>query len=271
MLEDHPPSLDYIIIGEGEKVCLAFHGFGQQPETMKYLSEPPEFQYKVISVALHYHGRSPSPDSSVAITPEELAQQIKIILTTENIDRFDLAGFSIGARLALSILPYFAQRIDHIWLFAPDGLPVSKTYRIATGSQVGIMLFKWFLHYAILLRILLWISCAFKLIDKKTAAYFMNELKTRSLRKRIVNTWLLYRKLIPSLEQIYQAQLREHFQISIVAGKYDKVIRGQRCIKTLNAHGVKTQFIEIEHGHNLMSTKAFRKLGEFIQERVEST
>lgn len=269
MPEDQQPSLDYLIIGAGEKVCLSFHGFGQQPEAMKYLSEPPEFHYKVISVALHYHGNSPAPDSKRAIEVDELIKDVELILSKEGVNRFDLSAFSIGARLALCVLPHFAHRIDQVWLFAPDGLPVSKTYRIATGNFLGTATFIWLLRYAILLRLLLWLSSSLKFIDKKTAAYFKNELKTKNLRNRIVNTWLLYRKLIPDLDQIKSSQRDCNYQITLVVGKFDKVISGKRCLKQLNEHEIKFNYIELDHGHNLMSTKAFRKLGEFIQERVE--
>jgi pimeloyl-ACP methyl ester carboxylesterase len=269
MPDEERQSLSYKIIGKGDAVCIAFHGFGQNPDVMKYLSEPPEFEFKVVAVALHYHGTSSSPEPNEALNVSELEAAIHKITNELGIERFHIAGFSIGARLALSLLPAFAHRLDGVWLFAPDGLPVSNAYRFATGNKLGIAMLKWLMHYAILFRILLWGGAAMKLIEKKTAAYFLNELKTKTLRQRIVNTWLLYRNLIPDMAVIAEVQMKFQLSLTLISGKFDKVIIGTRCAKYLVKYHINFRHIEISHGHNLMSTKAFRKIGDLINERVE--
>jgi len=269
-MPDHPDEyhLDHLLIGEGDEICLAFHGFGQEPEVMKYLSEPPEFHFKVISIALHYHGNSSAPDAKKAILSEEFNLQIEKILALYQVKTFYLAGFSIGARLALSILPYFSDRIKGLWLFAPDGLPVSTSYKIATQNVLGNAVFKWLLRYGFALRILLMKGRFFRLIDKKTAAYFQNELKTKVLRNRIFNTWMLYRDLIPDMQAIKTAMDTHLIPLKIISGKYDKVIPPSSISKYLKKNAIPAEIIIIPHGHNLMSSKAFRRLGDFVQERV---
>jgi hypothetical protein len=131
-------SIDYQCFGEGTPVvCL--HGFGLDSN---YFSHLPDFipNHCFIAFDLPFHG-STNWNEGIFCYPEQLRD---IILSCPEIGQkpFILLGYSIGGRLALSILPYFAERITRLVLLAPDGFYVHPAYWFATNTKFGNNLLK---------------------------------------------------------------------------------------------------------------------------------
>jgi pimeloyl-ACP methyl ester carboxylesterase len=219
------PYLHYRTFGSGQQVLIAFHGFGQDSSFFAPLANAFP-QYTIYGIDLFFHGESHWPEPSQPLLRENWQQLIADFLTKQNISRFDLIGFSMGGRIALVTYELFAPQISRMWLLAPDGIKTNAWYRIATRNRLLHSLFRYItaedtniFHYSV--RMLE----KRRLLHPMLAKLAQQQMRTPELRKRVYNTWMLYRYLEPDLKAVSRLAHQYHPQIEIATGKYDRVIR----------------------------------------------
>lgn len=105
--------------GEGPRLLVALHGFGDRARLFAALSEVLAGPYTVVAVDLPFHGQTDWQGRTFG--KEDLLEIIQEILKQEGVARFSLMGFSFGARLAKAMLPELADRLDKLILLSPDG------------------------------------------------------------------------------------------------------------------------------------------------------
>ena len=124
-------ALEYLTFGKGSNIILAFHGFGRKAEDFLLFEKILEEKYTVISFNFFHHGNSSYPNDRIeknTLSVEELNDFFEYFLKEKNISRFSLMGYSMGGKICLSLLEKFANRIDDIFLFAPDGIKINFWY-----------------------------------------------------------------------------------------------------------------------------------------------
>ncbi len=125
----------FLKFGQGEKLLIAIHGFADRARMFavleKYLTE----KYTVIALDLPFHGQTEW--QSDTFSKAEILEIIHQILEKEGKQKFNFMAFSFGARIAQAMLPELAERIEKLYLLAPDGI---KTKGMSAANHTPIWL-----------------------------------------------------------------------------------------------------------------------------------
>ena len=243
-------SIDYQCFGEGTPVvCL--HGFGLDSN---YFSHLPDFipNHCFIAFDLPFHG-STNWNEGIFCYPEQLRD---IILSCPEIGQkpFILLGYSIGGRLALSILPYFAERITRLVLLAPDGFYVHPAYWFATHTKFGNNLLKRVTSNPKRFLELLNFTQSKSLLPKSSLKFTKSVLENNNLRQTLYNAWTGFSRFKPDIEKLIQLINEKRLLVFLVYGKYDSTIKmapGRVFHQKIST----SKWIELETGHQLLHVK----------------
>lgn len=121
-------SLFYEDKGVGQTVVL-LHGFCGSHSYWKYVMDGLTSYYRVIAIDLRGHGQSAISEESFTI--DDMAEDVKLLLDSLEIERATIIGHSLGGYIALS----FAERYDH--LLEGIGLIHSTSYPDSEEGRKG--------------------------------------------------------------------------------------------------------------------------------------
>jgi pimeloyl-ACP methyl ester carboxylesterase len=164
------------VLGSRSRYLLVFHGYGQDSSAFTHLAELLEDAYSLVLMDLAYHGNNAEMQAGYNYNPENASTFIETICQALEVERISLAGYSIGARIAMSISTMCIHRIEELWLFAPDGMPVSGFYKFLTSSIFGNSLFRGFVKRPNLVFGLIQLGQFFRLIKPKAAQFYRYEI-----------------------------------------------------------------------------------------------
>jgi pimeloyl-ACP methyl ester carboxylesterase len=105
--------------GAGEPLVL-LHGLGESSIGWRPVIAELATQYDVIAIDLPGFGRSPALPSRVSASAANLAAAIQHTLDDLGVDRYHVAGYSLGARVAIQLAE--TDRVRSLIAIAPDGL-----------------------------------------------------------------------------------------------------------------------------------------------------
>jgi pimeloyl-ACP methyl ester carboxylesterase len=216
--------LFYDRTGNGPEILLLFHGFGQDRSVFAPLIHQISTRYICYSFDLFFHGEDSDGRYSSPISPAQWNSFLSSFLERENIQRFSLAGFSIGARLVLSAIPHFGPRLDQLYLIAPEGISTNIWYRLATSTALGRYTFrrlvdrpKYFFAAA---------SSAERLgiLPRKVGRFAKKLMDSDQKRQRVWSTWMILSKLQTSRQQFIGTLNQYPVRVIIFLGKRDRII-----------------------------------------------
>lgn len=222
----HLAMLHLTCFGSGPRALLAFHGIGQDGSCFASFAELSiSDEYTVYAVDLPFHGQTPWPfDATQPISKANWKSMIIRLLQENSIERFSVAGFSMGGKFALVTAELFPNRIDELWLLAPDGITVSPWYWLATHTAAGRWLYRLFVvRIRLLSRIgkpLVWL----KLIDRSLLRFAESTLATREARLRVYRSWVTFRHIIPALTVLADSVNHHNVTTRIFLGAFDRVL-----------------------------------------------
>ncbi len=246
--------------GSGKTWLIAFHGYGQHSSLFQHFSEITKDKYSILAIDLAFHGDNAEIKKGFLFDESYAKLWMEAILEKLGQTQVGLIGFSIGGRIVLSLSSWFPQWISEMILLAPDGLPVSKTYRLLTQNRMGNFIFRSFIQSPNFAFGLIKLGVSLKILPKKVGDFYYNEISTLSKRQQLFDTWMAYRKAIPQYSIIQQYMEKRKIAALCILGKTDKVIPFSKTRNTARSklHGI--QLIELEAGHNLLSDKAAKLL-----------
>src|SRR6202012_1075149 len=98
-------NLHYYKFGSGDKIMLCFHGYGMHGKQFKILETTLGDQYTFIGFDLFFHKETKLKDQSLETVKKGISKKAFIDLITEfcgsqNINRFDVIGYSMGTHFA---------------------------------------------------------------------------------------------------------------------------------------------------------------------------
>ncbi len=186
-------SMHYSVYGEGKRVLIAFHGFGQDESAFDKLGEKLVQEFKIYSFDLPFHGKSSSTKSP--LEKSDVKDFFDGFFREEAIERFSLLAFSIGARLAVTLVEQFPNRLESLLLLAPDGIGTHAVFRLATGTALSRNLFSFLTKNSHFLLPLVHFGTRLKMISPKEERMLKGQLNDATRRNRVVQTWLAFRKL----------------------------------------------------------------------------
>lgn len=272
LLTSNQLSLSYYRLGEGKRCLFAFNGFGKTAEELAHLlSETSLPQYFTIyCFDFFFHGKSNYPQSRVeknTITKKEYAQLFKSFMNDEGISKFSLYGYSLGGKLALSLLEQLPEYIDKIFLSAPDGMKKIWWYQ----SVANFAPFKWIYKYYIKNpKWCFWwfdVLKSVKLLHPKAVHFAKTQMATAENRLKIFNVWMVLRNFEPNYDLLKNVGRKNH--INIFVGRYDRVIPAKNAETFINRVNFQHAEIEIiDAGHLLQDPETLKRITEHIIEKL---
>lgn len=242
---------DYLFVrvfGKGKKNLIAFHGYGQTGEVFKNLAAHRD-ELSVYAFDLFYHGKSGSPPSGRPLQHKHFHAIFEAFLRQASPGRFDVAGFSMGGKYALSILPAFGHHIDKLTLVAPDGIGKNFWYTTATNSTFTRFLFKAIINHpqpffksALLLDKL-------SLVDGRVRKFVMHEMDTPEKRSRVYHSWAYLRDFFVPAQEIAAVLQAHEINTEVIIGKYDRIIT-QKTVGPLLRHLPEGSLKMMKSGHS---------------------
>jgi pimeloyl-ACP methyl ester carboxylesterase len=242
-------SLAYLKIGEGEKTLLFFHGYGQNHQVFKDKADALRDSHTSYLFDLFFHGESEWGYGEEVLTKEFWSELIKTFLAEQKINRFSLAGLSLGGRFVFATLEALPNKIENIYLIAPDGVKTNFWYNLATYPIALRSLFKsMILHPNRFFSVATFINQA-GLADKGLIRFAESQMKTEEMRKRVYYSWVIFRLLKFDMLQIAHLIRKHTIKTTMAIGRFDKVITEKNMEKLLN-HLPECTLTKLETGHN---------------------
>jgi pimeloyl-ACP methyl ester carboxylesterase len=216
--------LHYAKTGNGEKHLLVFHGFGQDMSVFDFLARSLARHYTFYVFDLYFHGRSTWAHDEKPISKKEWKETIELFLHEHHISRFSVAGFSLGGKFALATLEAFPEKTENIFLIAPDGIKTSFWYSLATYPHVFRKFFKSMIfHPERFLSLAKGLNKS-GLVDNGLLRFAEYQMNSEEKRKRVYYSWVVFRHLRFDLNHIAHLINSNAIRLTIVTGRYDRVI-----------------------------------------------
>jgi len=252
----------YSHYGQGGKPLIAFHGFGQNGQMFAPVQESLGGKYTVYSFDFAYHGRTRWSEPH-GFTKNEFLQFMDAFMRVQRFRKISLLGFSMGGRVALSVIPDLAEKLEDVFLFAPDGIEERIYYRSFMAGKPGETIFREVLKHP---KMLIAAADAFSkigLTKKYVADYMKNYWADERKRDRLFNVWLSMRTYRARLHKIRVATEQRPFRIFVLWGKHDKMIPSRMALQFKRAVP-KCELRMVEGGHFIVNEKLNHVIDELL-------
>lgn len=223
----HGVTLAYRSFGHGPLPVLAFHGFGRSGADFAVLEAELGEQCTLYAFDLHFHGKSPSyPErAEVPFTPHELAVFFTAFVDSLDMERVAVLGYSLGGRIALSLMESMPERIEQLFLAAPDGLKARPWYRSLASSSIGRWAYRRFVEHPHKVHLLMDLMGSTGLLRPKMHRFLKGQTDSQAKRMLLRDVWLSYRLIEPDLERVALVAQDRTIPIHLFFGETDSVIK----------------------------------------------
>lgn len=253
--------LHYSRFGEGDRIILLFHGFGQSGTHFQHLAKALGHKYTVYIFDLFYHGNSFWNNGDEPLTKAKWAEIIGAFIKKNNIKKFSMAGFSLGAKFVLATLEAFPKRVNEIIFIAPDGIKTNFWYSLATYPP---LLRKYFKSLIVKPKSFYWLLSflnKLNLMDKGILKFATSQMNTVKKRRRVYYAWVVFRKLKFNMVEIAAIINDNDIKVIMYLGAYDRIITEKNMSGLLN----KLNYCKLEilkAGHNSLVGAVAKRLSE---------
>lgn len=254
--------IQYLKIGTGSKLLLAFHGYGNEASMFLPLNDFIDNQYTIFSINLPHHGES-QWNENIAFSIDDAAYLVRQLMLEFKVEKFSLLGYSMGGRICLSIVEHMSEHIDNCLLIASDGLVFNPFYFFATQTVLGFLLLKRFVnHPDNYIRIIKWLRHK-KWIDAARYKFVMNYVISKEERLFLFKVWPTMKHFIPHKRQIEKVVNNNQIQLLIFSGNYDRVIPPKHAI-SFQRIVPSCRLINLDKGHRIFEKDTWKIISECL-------
>lgn len=253
--------LHYVRSGNGQHPLLVFHGFGQDHTLYVPLLKTLSKKYTVFIIDLFFHGKSAWNEGEKPLEKSTWNNIIGVLIREQQIRSFSILAYSLGGKFALATLEGFPGQVKKMFLLAPDGVKTSFWYSLATYPHAFRKFFR-----SMILRHERFLFIAHKLsalnvADKGLIRFADYQMNSEAKRKRVYYSWVVFRHMTFNLKKIGALINDNKVGLTMIVGKYDKVIRPENMRRLLKH--VRHYRLEIlESGHTGLLTESLHLLME---------
>lgn len=259
-------SLHYTVAGHGQKVLLAFHGYGQTNEHLRELEAEFYENYTVYAFDLFYHGNSFWHKKDEPLDKAFWADLMYEFLNSNGIKDFSLLGFSMGGKLVLCTLEKFPHRIEEVILIAPDGVKTSFWYSLATYPGIFRKLFRLMVVNPVFYKQFFSVLRRIGIVDRGLIRFASTQMASRDQRRRVYYSWMIFRKLRFDLRLLGFVMNQNNIRLKMFLGKFDRII----LLKNMNRLIKKVKSVEV-HLLNAGHSNLISSVAEFYRKEKQST
>lgn len=240
--------ISYHIFGSGNRLVFCFHGYGEDSLSFSFLEETLGEAFTLIAIDFPFHGKTEWRED-LLFSAEDL-WQILYALMPENYEKFSLLAYSMGGRVALTLLQNKPNIIDTVALVAPDGLNINFWYWLSTQTTIGNKIFSFTMNHP---SWVLWFIKAIEasgLMNKNLIKFTRYFLEDTNERLALYKRWTSMRKFRPNNKVVKDVCIMYGKKLCILLGKRDPVIPANRADFLACCNTVKIKIID--SGHQLM-------------------
>jgi len=239
--------------GNGSRLLLCFHGYGESSESFSFLEGPLSADFTLLAIDLPFHGQT-DWKGGLYFPPEDLLAIIDQIINMLALPAtaWTLMGYSMGGRVALQLLQNVPEKIRKAVLIAPDGIRVNKWYWLATQTKPGNRLFRWTMKKPGWFFFILRAGNALKLVNRSVYKFTAHYIGDTRVRDALYKRWTTMRGFRPDLEMIRREVLNKHIRIEMLYGRYDRIIRWERATIFLRGMEPCADLVILDTGHQLL-------------------
>ncbi len=238
--------------GEGEKLLIAIHGYGDSQKDMAAFATAFATQnYTVYTFDLPLHGEKTAENSwqTAVFKAEDTAELIEHIQRNEPQCRsLELAGYSLGGRVLLAALPFLTQKPRVLYLLASAGAPQNLFQPYIKVPILLKKLLRKMTENPIFILKLAYFCAKIRIISSFQLAFCEKYFGDESLRKKMFFWWESLHFLPVKKHQIQDIIVFNGVQVYGLFGRKDVVLPRNSDIwfqKSINF----TAFDYIERGH----------------------
>jgi len=204
-----------------------FHGFGHTHKNMRTVEAALSSEYVIYNFDLFFHGFSEWNNSDNPLTHDYWKKILSAFMEEYKIEKFSLLGFSLGAKIALSTVEIFPDKIEELYLLAPDGLKENFWYKVATARFARKMFRYTILKPHVFYRITKTLNI-FNLVDKSTLRFSHIQMNSRDKRRRVYYSWTVFKGIAPNLYLVIEAINQNKIHVELYGGRHDRIISPNR-------------------------------------------
>lgn len=242
---------------------LAFHGFGQTGKDFEAFETSLGKEFTIYSFDLFHHGLSTYDGKP--ITKEELKYWIETFLKEKGIEEFSLIAFSLGGRVAFTLIELFEERVDYAFLLAPDGMKINLAYRFVANTQLGAWVYGLLANNPGFFITPLKLLKTTGIIKDKLYQFFINQMRTPEKRQMVFKVWVTFREIIPNLKNVQRIVNAGKVNFHLILGKKDLVIRVAFAKKLMSGIENKNVLQVVKSGHYMFTPD----IGNYIAKLIK--
>ncbi len=247
---DHPHGRIHTLrFGRGEKLLIALHGFSDRARMFSVLQDALGENYRVVAIDWPFHGQTEW--NKKTFTKQDLLEIIGQVAGHEGKKRFNLMGFSFGARLAQAMLPELAPQLDKLYLLSPDGVKTKgMTIAVHTPMWVRKLLYRmlkkpdWFVA-------MLNFGRRVGVVPVLIHHFLSNNLTRPERFQRTFGCWLALDSFYLRRRNIKAILQETGLPADVYIGKNDPML-GQKALQNLFGDIPNVRLIMLEEGHRLV-------------------
>jgi pimeloyl-ACP methyl ester carboxylesterase len=265
-------SIEYEIFGHGKPVLLAFHGFGQHSSQFRVLEKSLGPYYRIFAINLFHHGESKieHDPQKEEFDKNDLKELLEELISKNHFDKYSLAGYSLGGKIALCCIELFPERVEDVYLFAPDGMKLNPWYFATSHTSIGRSIYRKIVEKPeIFISILNFLKFS-HILGKKMHKFIVHHMENRERRRLVYDVWILFRNLNPDLAKI-QADLKKYpIRIDLFFGKYDIIIPPKIGENFVKGMGKPESLHVVPLGHRLIAEEMNPLLTEILKNKKDA-
>ncbi len=260
--------MSYHTFGTGNATLIAFHGYGRTGEDFLVFEPDLGERFTIHAFDLPFHGNSPASSERAdrPFSPRELGDFFTAFADRIGAKRTALMGYSLGGRVALSLLGTMPERISKTILIAPDGLRPRPWYRVLASSPWGRARYRSFIERPQRVHGIAHALHRTGLLHGQMHRFVIGQTDSHEKRRFLHDVWLSYRDIEPDLNEVV-TRLRAHqIQLDLVFGELDPVIsaRPGRRIATRAPELIRVHVLPF--GHRLLIPQVGKVIHHILEE-----
>lgn len=258
-------SLAFDRFGTGAITLILLHGYGEDKSSFHPLMQALRNRFTCLAIDLPFHGET-HWDENFPCTPECMSDLLQALLISEGVSKqpLSLLGYSLGGRIALSLMQLGQLPLMHAWLLASDGLSEHPLYWFATHTRWGNRFFKKMMEQPRPFLSFIQQLNRIGLIHATSAHLTNRYLDEVSTRKALYQRWTLLRRFRIQNKKLLEQVKIQQLQLTLVFGKKDRLINAKPGVQWSTQMPTHIQLHWIEGGHRLLHPQHLDSLLEII-------
>jgi len=186
------------------KTVVAFHGFDREAKEMGNFMPLYDSSTSMLSISLLHHGSSkPLPPLPLEepLSPQVLIDALEAYTGAENV-RFELLGYSMGARIALTLFQDFPDKFSRVIALAPDGLKMGRFYKFVVNTDIGRYTWGLVDKYPKTNRVILDAMRSLKVISEHKYHFGRFHTDNPEIRQRVARGWMGHKAFWPEKNKL---------------------------------------------------------------------